>query len=90
LGRTPPGPRYGVTDIKNVAELEKTPQINAFIKYAKDNNLPLNFIVSPETKYISSTIIADVRASGGKIFEYNTITGKFITLELPKTGVLRR
>jgi hypothetical protein len=86
----PPGTRYGVTDIKNVAKLEKTPQIKAFMKHAKDNGLPVNFIVSPETKYIASTIIEDVRATGGIIFEYNPTTGQFTTLDLPKKGVWRR
>jgi len=86
----PVGDDYGVTDIKNVAYLHDTDQLKQFAQYAKDNKLPFNLIVGPDTQGISGPLLDNVRATGGTVTQYDPATKQFSTIEIGESGNWKR
>src|SRR6185312_7281603 len=86
----PVGSDYGVTDIKNVAYLHDTDQLKQFAQYAKDNKLPFNLIVGPDTQGISGPLLDNVRATGGTVTQYDPATKQFSTIEIGESGNWKR
>ena len=85
----PIGNRYGVTDIKDVVSLSKTAQLRTQIDAAATANRPFSLIISPRTQTVSMPLQRSVRASGGQIFQYDLLTGKFSNVDFVGNRVLR-
>lgn len=59
--------KWGITDVKNVQNLTSSPQLDAFYKYAKDNDLPFNIVIDPNTKTVSAPLIEKILETGGSV-----------------------
>ncbi len=82
----PVGPKYGVTDVKNVVDLTNSPQLRAFHQYAVDNNLPFNSIIGPRTQSISEPLLNNIRQTGGKVMRYDPATREFEIIDIGTSG----
>ena len=65
----PVGKEWGVTDVKNVKDVTSSPQLDAFYKYAKENGLPFNIVIGPNTQSVSAPLIDKILETGGKILK---------------------
>ncbi|MGN6153626.1 MAG: putative toxin, partial [Lysobacteraceae bacterium] len=86
----PVGKRYGVTDIKNVESLSRSPQLVAFFEYAKINKLPFNLIIGPNTKYISAPLLNDIRSTGGGVKFFDMTSKKMYKVDIGNEGNWRK
>ena len=82
----PVGKKYGVTDIKNVATLNDSPQLTSFHGLAKERDLPFNLIVGPKTTHISEPLLDKVRATGGRVDCYDPANKTFTRLDIGSAG----
>ncbi|QYF93485.1 PAAR domain-containing protein [Massilia sp. PAMC28688] len=82
----PVGPKYGVTDVKNVVDLSNSPQLRAFHRYAVENNLPFNSIIGPRTQTISEPLLNNIRQTGGRVMRYDPVTRQFTTIDIGTSG----
>lgn len=82
----PVGPKYGVTDVKNVVNLSNSPQLRAFHQYAVDNNLPFNQIIGPRTQTISEPLLNNIRQTGGSVMRYDPATRQFTPVNIGTSG----
>lgn len=57
----PVGQKYGVTDVKNVVNLNNSDQLRSFSKHALENDLPFNSIIGPRTQSISEPLLDSIR-----------------------------
>jgi RHS repeat-associated protein len=86
----PVGPQYGVSEIKSGASVTNTPQLQAQASIARQNDLPFNLIISPETNSISGPVIRSINETGGNVFQFDTTTGTWTTIDLPDGGPWQR
>lgn len=86
----PVGSTYGVTDIKNVVNLNNSDQLRAFSQHALDNNLPFNSIIGPRTESISEPLLDSIRKTGGNVIHYNPATNEFKNIDIGRSGPWRK
>ncbi|MBY0272609.1 MAG: hypothetical protein K2X02_04245, partial [Alphaproteobacteria bacterium] len=84
-----PLPSAGVTEIKNVRYITFTKQLQAQEALAREKGKSFNLVISPNTKRISKQVWDAVGESGGKIFEFNPATEKWIERIVEGNIVLR-
>lgn len=76
----PVGTRYGVTDVKNVKDITSSAQLDAFHQYAKDNHLPFNIVIGPNTQTVSAPLIDKILETGGTVLKMEG--GKLIPVNI--------
>ena len=76
----PVGGKWGVTDVKNVKDITSSPQLDAFYKHAKDNGLPFNIVVGPNTQSMSAPLVDKILETGGKVWKMED--GELVSLTL--------
>jgi len=81
--------RFGVTDIKNVRYLTNSGQLKTLADAAQTAKMPFNLIVSPNAQRISAKLYEKIRFTGGKIHQYNPMTGTFSTLRVVEGRLVR-
>jgi hypothetical protein len=86
----PVGKERGVTDVKDVEYLTNSDQLKAFYNYAKDNELPLNIIVSPRTNSVSAPVLDQIRLTNGNLFEYNLNSQSLNVIDVGSDGLWKR
>jgi hypothetical protein len=74
------GNRFGVTEIKDEIAISLTAQLRSQFAAAKTGNLPFNLIISPRTTTIYGPVRRAVEATGGIITQFDSVTGKFTTI----------
>ena len=86
----PIGSRFGITDIKNVQSLSFSKQLQAQFSAAKTAGVPFNLIVSPQTRTISGNLQDAIRATGGKVFIYDSKKEKFFEAAIEGNKILNK
>ncbi|MEM9102647.1 MAG: putative toxin [Pseudomonadota bacterium] len=86
----PIGVPYGVTDVKDVIELNKTDQLLVFSEFAYDNGLPFNIIISPRTQHIAAPVLDMIRATGGFLIEVDLGKQTLHALDIGESGWWKR
>jgi Restriction endonuclease fold toxin 7 len=86
----PVGSKFGVTDIKDWMKIDKTDQLTEFYKYAKENNLPFNLIVSPRTNHISEPLLEMIRETSGNVRQFDPATKKITSIDIGESGWWKR
>ena len=64
----------GVLEAKNVQKLSYSPQLQAQVALARENNQPFNLVVSPRTRTVSEPLRDAVKKTRGGIYVYNPAT----------------
>jgi YD repeat-containing protein len=86
----PVGPQYGVTEIKSSANVVDTPQIRAEASVARQNKVPFNIVIGPDTQSISGTVIKRVEDANGVMLKFDDATNTWTFLNPPESGPWRR
>jgi RHS repeat-associated protein len=71
------GGNIGVADVKNVASISFTPQLQAQSSYAQQTNQPFSLIIGPNTQTVGGKLRDAIRDSGGTIIRFDPVTNKF-------------
>lgn len=69
---------FGIADIKDVKYASFSSQLRAQAELADYFNRPFSLIVSSSTQKISLPLQTAVRTSGGKVFEFDSVTGELV------------
>jgi len=85
----PVGNMYGVTDAKNVIKICQSPQTRGFDEIARAQNVPFSLIISPRTQTVSGPLQRAIKSTGGTIFEFDSASEIFKTVNFSGNKVLR-
>jgi hypothetical protein len=69
---------FGIADIKDVRYASFSSQLRAQAELADYFNRPFSLIVSSSTQKVSLPLQRAIRASGGKVFEFDSATGELV------------
>ena len=64
----------GVLEAKNVQKLSYSPQLQAQVALARENNQPFNLVVSPRTRTVSGPLRDAVEDARGHVYVYDPVT----------------